>query len=73
MDQPGLVIVDFYSKTCPGCIRMLPSLESLAYHLKNKVSIVKCNVTNSIEILRELKFKRGLQVKSVPAIFIYKV
>lgn len=72
IEQPGLVVIDFYSKTCPGCIRMLPSLESLAHHLKDKITILKCNVNNSIQILRELKFKRGLQVKSVPAIFIFK-
>lgn len=72
IEQQGLVVIDFYSKTCPGCIRMLPSLESLAHHLKDKITILKCNVNNSIQILRELKFKRGLQVKSVPAIFIFK-
>ncbi|MBP6869786.1 FAD-dependent oxidoreductase [Candidatus Babeliales bacterium] len=72
IEDEGLVVIDFYSKTCPGCIRMLPALESLSFHLKDKVSILKCNVTNSIEILRELKFNRGLQVKSVPAIFIFK-
>jgi len=72
VEEQGLVVIDFYSKTCPGCIRMLPSLESLAHHLKDKVSIMKCNVNNSIEILRELKFNRGLHVKSVPAIFIFK-
>lgn len=72
IDQQGVVVIDFYSKTCPGCIRMLPSLESLAHHLQGKVSILKCNVNNSIQILRELKFNRGLQVRSVPAIFIFK-
>jgi thioredoxin reductase (NADPH) len=72
VDGQGLVVIDFYSKTCPGCIRMLPSLESLAHHLKDKITIVKCNVNNSIEILKELKWNRGLQVKSVPAIFIFK-
>ncbi len=72
IDAKGIVIVDFYSKACPGCIRMLPSLESLAYHLKDKISVVKCNVTTSIEILRELKFNRGLQVRTVPAIFIFR-
>lgn len=68
----GLVVIDFYSKTCPGCIRMLPALESLAYHLQGKTTIVKCNTQKSIEILRELKFNRGLQVKSVPALFVFK-
>ena len=72
LGEQGLVIIDFYSKTCPGCIRMLPSLESLAHHLKDKITIVKCNVNSSIEILKELKWNRGLQVKSVPAIFIFK-
>ena len=70
--QKGLVIVDFYSKTCPGCVKMLPSLESLAHHMKDKVSIVKCNTSNSIEILRELKYNLGIPVKSVPTIFIFK-
>ena len=72
IDAQGLVIIDFYSKTCPGCIRILPSLESLAHHLKDKITILKCNVNKSIEILKELKFNRGLHVKSVPAIFIFK-
>ncbi|MBV8661351.1 MAG: FAD-dependent oxidoreductase [Candidatus Dependentiae bacterium] len=72
VDAQGLVVIDFYSKTCPGCIRILPSLESLAYHLKDKITILKCNVNKSIEILKELKFNRGLHVKSVPAIFIFK-
>ena len=72
IENQGLVVIDFYGKTCPGCIRMLPSLESLAHHLKGKITILKCNVNSSIEILRELKFKRGLHVKSVPAIFIFK-
>ena len=72
IEEQGLVVIDFYSKTCPGCIRMLPSLESLAHHLKDKISILKCNATTSIEILRELKFNRGLQVRKVPAIFIFK-
>lgn len=72
IEGQGLVVVDFYSKTCPGCIRMLPALESLSFHLKDKITILKCNITNSIEILRELKYNRGLQVKTVPAVFIFK-
>jgi len=72
INQPGLVVLDFYSKTCPGCVRMLPSLESLSHHLQDKVKILKCNTNNSIEILRELKFKLGLSVKTVPTIFIFK-
>jgi thiol-disulfide isomerase/thioredoxin len=72
IEAPGVVVIEFYSKTCPGCVRMLPSLESLAHHLKDKITILKSNMNNSIEILREFKFKRGLQVKSVPASFIFK-
>ncbi len=72
INQSGIVVIDFYAKTCPGCIRMQPSLESLAHHLQGKVKIVKCDQNKSLGILRELKFNRGLQVKSVPAIFIFK-
>lgn len=72
INASGVVVIEFYSKTCPGCVRMLPSLESLAYHMKDKVTVLKSNMNNSIEILREFKFKLGLHVKSVPAIFIFK-
>ena len=72
INQKGLVVIDFYSKTCPGCVKMLPSLESLAHHMKDKVSIVKCNVFNSSEIISELKFGLGIRVKTVPTILIFK-
>jgi len=72
INTKGVVVIDFYAKTCPGCIRMLPLLESLAAHLKDKITIVKCNQNNSREILKEFKFNLGLQVKSVPALFIFK-
>jgi len=72
LHQKGVVVIDFYSKTCPGCVKMLPSLESLAHHMKDKVSIVKCNISNATEIRRELKNNLGLPVKTVPTIFIFK-
>lgn len=72
IEQPGLVVVDFYSKTCPGCIRMLPPLESLAVNLKDKIKVLKSNVDYSKEIVREFEMNLGLQIKSVPAIFIFK-
>lgn len=70
--QKGLVVIDFYSKSCPGCVQMLPSLESLAIHMKEKVSIVKCNIFNALDVRRELKHNLGLPVKTVPTIFIFK-
>lgn len=72
IQQKGLVVVDFYSKTCPGCVQMLPSLESLAHRMKGKISIVKCNIFNANDVRRELKYNLGLPVKSVPTIFIFK-
>ena len=72
INQKGVVVLDFYSYTCPGCIKMLPSLESLAHRLSDKVTVVKCNISNSYDILYEFKFNLGLRVKSVPAIFIFK-
>lgn len=72
LQQKGLVVIEFYSKTCPGCVQMLPSLESLAHHMKGKVSIVKCNIGNAEDVRRELKYKLGLPLKTVPTIFIFK-
>lgn len=72
INKKGIVVIDFYSKTCPGCVKMLPSLESLAHHMKDKASVVKCNIFNADEVRRELKYKLGLPVKTVPTIFIFK-
>lgn len=68
----GLVIIDFYSQACPGCVRILPALQSLAFYLKDAVTVVKCNTADALEILQELKYNRGLQVRSVPAILLFK-
>ncbi|MGZ6250772.1 MAG: FAD-dependent oxidoreductase [Candidatus Chromulinivorax sp.] len=72
IEKSGLVLLEFYSKNCPGCVRMQPSLEAIALHLKDKITVLKCNMNKSIDILRDFKYNRGLQVKSVPAIFLFK-
>jgi thioredoxin 1 len=72
IEAPGVIVIEFYSQTCPGCVKMLPLLESLAYSLSDKVIILKSDINNSIEILREFKLNRGLQVTSVPSLFIFK-
>lgn len=70
--QKGLVILDFYSTTCPGCIQMLPSLESVAHKLQGKVTILKCNIMEARDISYELRMKRGQRIGKVPAIFVFK-
>jgi thioredoxin reductase (NADPH) len=72
LDNEGLVVLDFYSKTCPGCVKVLPAVESLAYHLGEKITVLKCNGTHSIDILRELKYHMGITIRSVPTILIFK-
>lgn len=72
MNKPGLVLVDFYKENCPGCIRMIPTLESLAHQLEGKISIVKSNTSLSRPIRYYCRDKLGLAIKSVPTIFIFK-
>lgn len=72
INKKGLVVLDFYATTCPGCIQMLPSLESVAHRLHDKVSIIKCNIMESYDILSELRYNRGQRVGKVPAIFVFR-
>ena len=63
--QKGKVIVDFYSKTCAPCKRMLKVMEQLASQDEN-INIIKIDTASNIGI----KLAADMHVSSLPSIKI---
>ncbi len=81
-NNPGLVLVDFYSDNCPGCIRMIPILEAIGYELAGKVKIVKTNhddvVNQESPKHKNSIFKRlwwgepAIKVRRLPSLLVFR-
>ena len=72
-ESSGLVILDFFSTDCPGCMQMLPVLEAIASKLAGKVTIIKTNYRKVKQtIFRELWLKHDIKVLKIPAMLIFK-
>lgn len=68
----GLVLVDFYSDTCPGCIKLIPSLEAVAHKFADRVKIYAENIARVRPIRKMLEAEYNLFVKHVPCILVFK-
>ncbi|MCX5923321.1 MAG: thioredoxin family protein [Candidatus Dependentiae bacterium] len=79
----GLVLLDFYSDNCPGCIRMLPVLEAIAYELGDKIKVLKTNHDDVADkncekhkgsIFRYLwnHYEPGVKVRRLPSLLVFK-
>lgn len=79
LNRKGLVLLDFYANYCPGCIKMLPILETVAHELQDQVTIIKANHEVSKDVIYDLYFnyeKFGVDdkiaVKRVPSLLVFK-
>lgn len=73
LNAQGLVLLDFYSTDCPGCMQMLPSLEAIASKLAGKVTILKTNASKiRTTILKELYYEHDIKVKKTPSLLVFK-
>ncbi|MBP6892432.1 FAD-dependent oxidoreductase [Candidatus Babeliales bacterium] len=73
LNAKGLVLLDFYSTDCPGCMQMLPSLEAVASKLADKLTILKTNALKiRTTILRELYYEHDIKVKKTPSLLVFK-
>lgn len=69
----GLVVLDFYSTECPGCMRMLPVLEGVASKLAGKVTIIKTNYAKIQKtIWKALWHTHNIKVRRLPSMIIFK-
>lgn len=72
-ESSGLVLLDFFSTDCPGCMQMLPVLEAIASKLDGKITILKTNYRKvKPTIFKELWLKHDIQVKKIPAMLLFK-
>ena len=66
LENPALVLVDFWAPWCGPCLTMAPIVDELAVELKDKFKIGKVNVDEN----QELASRYG--VMSIPAFKIFK-
>jgi thioredoxin reductase (NADPH) len=62
----GLVLVDFYTQSCPSCLHMMPAVEEIAAEYAGRVDVIKIDKDESKAIAEQLK------VFNVPVIMIFK-
>ena len=50
LQHPGLVLVDFYTQSCPPCRRVAPILEELCAERQDRLKIVKVDAAENPSI-----------------------
>jgi len=61
-----LVLVDFWSPTCPSCIMLAPVIDKIAKEFKNKAEVGK------LDVYKNPKIADQYQITSIPTIIIFK-
>lgn len=63
-DKP--VIVDFYTKQCPSCLRMMPEFEYVAVQFAHEITCYKVDALNAQDVIQQVG------VSGVPYLVAYK-
>ena len=66
LESKGLVLVDFWSPTCPPCLMLAPIIEEVAKEFEGKVKVGKLNVIENQITAQKY------QIFSIPTIIIFK-
>ena len=61
-----VVLVDFWSPTCPPCLILAPIIEEIAEDFKDKVNVGKLNVFENPKTAEKYK------IVSIPTIIVFK-
>lgn len=66
IDQAQPVLVDFYADWCGPCHVQTPVLEALASEFKEKLSVVKVNIDEDIDLAQ------AYNIRSIPTLILFK-
>ena len=66
LTEDGTVVVDFYSNSCPPCVRMMKILPNLEEKLRDIAEIYKVNADENPELTEKF------EVASVPTFIFFK-
>lgn len=61
----GIVILDFYTDTCPSCLHMLPAFESLASEYMDTVAFAKVDAEKATDVVTKF------YVAKVPCLLVF--
>lgn len=65
-DTDKVVLVDFYADWCGPCKQMKPDIDAITNEMADKVTVVRINADDNIELCKEL------QIDALPTIKVYK-
>ena len=66
LDAGTPVLVDFYADWCAPCKKMKPGLDSIAAGMKDKVTVIRINAPDNLELCK------ALQVDALPVLQLYR-
>lgn len=61
-----LVLVDVHSKYCPGCVKLLPVVDSVAREKSDVLKVVK------LELFENKQLGKELNIEAIPTLILYK-
>ena len=65
LQDPGLVLVDFWAAWCGPCRRLAPIVDAVASDLRGKVKVGKVNVDENPDTARQFN------IRSIPTVMLF--
>lgn len=66
LKENSLVLVDFASRHCPGCLKLQPEVEKVRDAFKGRVLVEKVEMDENMDVIKEQK------IKLLPTLRLYK-
>jgi thioredoxin 1 len=66
LNDPGAVLLDFYTDTCPPCNAMAPVLEQVCSELSGRVKVIKANAFDCRQTAT------AHRIQAVPTFVLYR-
>jgi len=63
--EPGPVLVDFYTDNCVYCVKLAPTIATLAQQYQGRAGVVKVNTASATELAQRY------QIRGVPTVILF--